>query len=187
MATDPSSVFPTIACGAGLCIPLGSCNAAGRERQGARCETLGARVGARDDHAACCRLRAVKQQATTFKQLVDDHLPQLIAGTGRAALPTTTTFWRMVHRDLVWPPSLSSSATALLLILSCSLLQVAADTISTNTPVPPLQWLNLSSSVQGSQPPGLKDASIGYDPAQNRIIVFGGESQQGVPQSQTYL
>lgn len=43
-------------------------------------------------------------------------------------------------------------------------LHVFAQTISTNTPVPPLQWLNLSSLVQGSsQPPPLKDSAIGYD------------------------
>ncbi|KAK2466201.1 hypothetical protein APHAL10511_001843 [Amanita phalloides] len=54
--------------------------------------------------------------------------------------------------------------------------------------VPPLQWINLSSIIQSSNgPPALKDAAIGYDENSRSIIVFGGESQGGISQSQTYL
>ncbi|KAJ7276385.1 hypothetical protein B0H12DRAFT_18429 [Mycena haematopus] len=35
-------------------------------------------------------------------------------------------------------------------------------------PVPPFQWLNLSALLQGTtQPPGLKDAAMGYDEARS--------------------
>ncbi|TFK43545.1 hypothetical protein BDQ12DRAFT_731551 [Crucibulum laeve] len=77
--------------------------------------------------------------------------------------------------------------------LSLSLLisfyrSVSAQTISTNTPVPPLQWINLSNLLQGSaHPPPLKDAAIGYDETSRSIIIFGGESENGFPQSETYL
>ncbi|CAL1700948.1 unnamed protein product [Somion occarium] len=60
--------------------------------------------------------------------------------------------------------------------------------ISTNTPVPPLQWINLTPLLGGSAaPPPLKDASIGYDDTSRNVIIFGGESSQGFPQSSTYL
>ncbi|KII94622.1 hypothetical protein PLICRDRAFT_148646 [Plicaturopsis crispa FD-325 SS-3] len=62
-----------------------------------------------------------------------------------------------------------------------------AQTISTSTPVPPLQWINLSNSLSGSGPPPLKDASIGYDENTRTLLIFGGESEGGFPQSQTYL
>ncbi|KAL1747216.1 hypothetical protein HDZ31DRAFT_26024, partial [Schizophyllum fasciatum] len=75
-------------------------------------------------------------------------------------------------------------------VLLASLLpRAASQTISTSTPVPPLQWINLSSRLQGSDnaPPPLKDAAIGYDETTRNIIVFGGESENGFPQSTTYL
>lgn len=62
-----------------------------------------------------------------------------------------------------------------------------AQSISTSTPVPPLQWINLSSLLQGPSAPPLKDASIGYDNSTRTLIIFGGESQGGLPQQQTYL
>jgi hypothetical protein len=50
------------------------------------------------------------------------------------------------------------------ILLLLPLLALAhAQTISTNTPVPPLQWINLTSVLQGNAPPPLKDAAIGYD------------------------
>ncbi|KAF8231918.1 hypothetical protein L208DRAFT_1274765 [Tricholoma matsutake] len=64
---------------------------------------------------------------------------------------------------------------------------VNAQNISTDLPVPPLQWLNLSSSLRGSWPPPLKDAAIGYDETSRSIVIFGGESAGGFVQSQTYL
>lgn len=54
-------------------------------------------------------------------------------------------------------------------------------------PTPPLQWLNLTGLLQGPSPPPLKDASIGYDDSSRSVIIFGGESQDGVVQSQSYL
>ncbi|KAG7449231.1 uncharacterized protein BT62DRAFT_929205 [Guyanagaster necrorhizus] len=60
--------------------------------------------------------------------------------------------------------------------------------ISTSITVPPLQWINLTNLLQGStQPPALKDASIGYDETSRNVIIFGGESEGGFAQSQTYL
>ncbi|KAF9568914.1 hypothetical protein CPC08DRAFT_279667 [Agrocybe pediades] len=67
-------------------------------------------------------------------------------------------------------------------------LLVHAQNISTTTPVPPLQWINLSPFLQGSShPPPLRDASVGYDETSRSLIIFGGLSSSGVPQSQTYL
>ncbi|KAF9476458.1 hypothetical protein BDN70DRAFT_882353 [Pholiota conissans] len=63
-----------------------------------------------------------------------------------------------------------------------------AQNISTSTTVPPLQWINLSNLVQGStKPPPLRDASLGYDETSRSLIVFGGLSESGVAQSQTFL
>jgi hypothetical protein len=62
-----------------------------------------------------------------------------------------------------------------------------AQSISTSTPVPPLQWINLTGLLQGPSAPPLKDASIGYDNTTRTLIIFGGESQGGLPQQQTYL
>ncbi|KAF8631955.1 hypothetical protein AX15_002116 [Amanita polypyramis BW_CC] len=57
-----------------------------------------------------------------------------------------------------------------------------------NSPVPPLQWINLSSLLLPSNsPPALKDAAIGYDDNSRSLVIFGGESQAGISQSQTYL
>ncbi|KAI6119358.1 hypothetical protein EDD16DRAFT_1692669 [Pisolithus croceorrhizus] len=44
-----------------------------------------------------------------------------------------------------------------------------SSSISTNTPVPPLQWLNITG------------------PAPSTLIIFGGESSSGIPTSQTFL
>ncbi|KAF9495666.1 hypothetical protein BDN71DRAFT_1447071 [Pleurotus eryngii] len=62
-----------------------------------------------------------------------------------------------------------------------------AQTISTNTPIPPLQWINLTDSLGGARPPPLKDAVMGYDESSRSLIIFGGESSGGFPQSQTYI
>lgn len=69
----------------------------------------------------------------------------------------------------------------------CLFSTTRAQSISTSTPVPPLQWINLTSLLQGSSAPPLKDASIGYDNSTRTLIIFGGESQGGLPQQQTYL
>ncbi|KAJ6613462.1 hypothetical protein B0H10DRAFT_2048593 [Mycena sp. CBHHK59/15] len=55
-------------------------------------------------------------------------------------------------------------------------------------PVPPLQWLNITTLIKGTtQPPGLKDAAIGYDEMSRSVIIFGGEASSAVVQGQTYL
>ncbi|KAF9259495.1 hypothetical protein L218DRAFT_908190 [Marasmius fiardii PR-910] len=60
--------------------------------------------------------------------------------------------------------------------------------ISTSTPVPPLQWLNLTPNLTGSsKPPPLKDAFISYNQNSRTVIIFGGISQSGFPSSETYL
>jgi len=82
------------------------------------------------------------------------------------------------------------SLPILALLSACYLspLQPAsAQSISTSTPVPPLQWINLTGLLTGPSAPPLKDASIGYDNTSRTLILFGGESQGGLPQQQTYL
>ena len=59
--------------------------------------------------------------------------------------------------------------------------------ISTSTPTPPLQWLNITRLLSGPSAPPLKGASIGYDETVRTLIVFGGESESGFPTSTTYL
>lgn len=57
-----------------------------------------------------------------------------------------------------------AAAFLLSLYLSFCLRIATAQSISTNTPLPPLQWINLSPFLQGSTaPPPLKDAALGYD------------------------
>ncbi|KAF8165358.1 hypothetical protein B0H34DRAFT_688877 [Crassisporium funariophilum] len=76
----------------------------------------------------------------------------------------------------------------LLLLSLISTFYTRAQNISTNTPVPPLQWINLSNLLVGtSRPPPLRDAAIGYDETSRSLIVFGGLSESGFPQSQTYI
>jgi hypothetical protein len=64
---------------------------------------------------------------------------------------------------------------------------IRSQAISTSAQIPPLQWLNLTGLLQGPAAPPLKDASIGYDDTTRTLIIFGGESQGGLPQQQTYL
>ncbi|GJJ07332.1 hypothetical protein Clacol_001533 [Clathrus columnatus] len=55
-------------------------------------------------------------------------------------------------------------------------------------PVPPLQWLNITSLTSGSAiPQPLRDSSIGYDEATRSLIIFGGQSQAGLPQQASYI
>ncbi|KAI0322435.1 hypothetical protein OF83DRAFT_1254961 [Amylostereum chailletii] len=77
--------------------------------------------------------------------------------------------------------------SALLLSVSSIFPPVSAASASTSTPTPPLQWINLSDLLRGASPPPLKDASIGYDDSTRTLLIFGGESAGGLPQSQTYL
>ncbi|KAG6850041.1 hypothetical protein H0H93_002050 [Arthromyces matolae] len=61
---------------------------------------------------------------------------------------------------MAWKSFLVFHPTSWLLLAQ----QLTAQTISTDTPVPPLQWINLSGLLQGSSsPPPLKNAAIGYD------------------------
>ena len=84
---------------------------------------------------------------------------------------------------------MSSSLLVLIVFCSSSFLSVRSQTTpSTTTFVPPLQWINLTGLLGGSNPPpGLKGASLGYDNNNRNLLIFGGESQQGFPISQTYL
>ena len=75
----------------------------------------------------------------------------------------------------------------LLLVAVAVVVRAQPPTISTSIPLPPLQWLNLSALLSGPAPPPLKDPSIAYDDASRSLIVFGGESEGGFVQSQTYL
>ncbi|KAF9821215.1 hypothetical protein IEO21_00823 [Rhodonia placenta] len=87
---------------------------------------------------------------------------------------------------MVWSLRLCISWTLLALILRPTTI-THAQQISTNTPVPPLQWINLTNHLSGESPPPLKDASIGYDDTTRTIIIFGGVSAQGIRQQSTYL
>jgi hypothetical protein len=62
-----------------------------------------------------------------------------------------------------------------------------AQTISTSMPVPPLQWLNLTDLLTGPAPPPLKDSTVAYDDTTRTFVIFGGESEGGFVQSETYL
>ncbi|KAG1820199.1 uncharacterized protein BJ212DRAFT_1007998 [Suillus subaureus] len=62
-----------------------------------------------------------------------------------------------------------------------------AQNLPSTFPVPPLQWLNITGSIQGATPAAVKYPSIGYDPTTNNLIIFGGESSSGIPTDQTYL
>ncbi|KAG1754026.1 uncharacterized protein EDB91DRAFT_1194979 [Suillus paluster] len=62
-----------------------------------------------------------------------------------------------------------------------------AQKLPSMTPVPPLQWLNITGIIQGATPAAVKYSSIGYDPVTNNLIIFGGESSSGIPTDQTYL
>lgn len=99
-------------------------------------------------------------------------------------------------QSLSWRPSITgdqdimSFLFLIFLSSSCFFLpfqSAHAQNISTSTPVPPLQWINLTSLLQGPAAPPLKDASIGYDNTTRTLIIFGGESQGGIPQQRTYL
>lgn len=75
----------------------------------------------------------------------------------------------------------------LLVFIAISFSLPARSTISTSTPTPPLQWLNITQLLSGPGAPPLKDASLGYDETTRTLIVFGGESESGFPTSTTYL
>ncbi|TFK28754.1 hypothetical protein FA15DRAFT_664799 [Coprinopsis marcescibilis] len=80
---------------------------------------------------------------------------------------------------------MASGYFALCFIFLASLLNVYAQS---TTPVPPLQWINLSPLLQGSSaPPPLRDAALGYDEDSRSLIIFGGESEGGFVQSRTFL
>lgn len=89
-----------------------------------------------------------------------------------------TMFWRQRS------PTFLSLWPLLFLIIR---LAVHAQNISTSGPVPPLQWINITGLTTGSAPPALRDASIGYFEGTRTLLIFGGESAQGIPQSQTFL
>ncbi|KAF7332199.1 hypothetical protein MKEN_00100900 [Mycena kentingensis (nom. inval.)] len=68
------------------------------------------------------------------------------------------------------------------------LLLLLHPTYAAPSPVPPFQWLHITSITGTTKPPGLKGAALGYDEQTRTLIVFGGEaSNSGVPQGATYL
>lgn len=81
-----------------------------------------------------------------------------------------------------WP----AATSFIFYLIFCSFLSSTrgATSPSTDTPVPPLQWIQLNTS--GTTLPGLKYPSIGYDSTTGFLLIFGGESN-GVPQQETYL
>ena len=93
-------------------------------------------------------------------------------------------------RDVLPISSPCRALCAALLTVSAGLMAssgVSAQSISTSIQVPPLQWINLTGLLKGPAAPPLKDASIGYDETSRSLVIFGGESAQGIPQAQTYL
>ncbi|KAH8830881.1 hypothetical protein DL96DRAFT_1526225 [Flagelloscypha sp. PMI_526] len=76
---------------------------------------------------------------------------------------------------------------SLVLAFIATCICVAAQTTVGDLPSPPLQYINLSGLLHGStNPPGLKNAAIGYDPGSRSLIIFGGEAN-GFAQANTYL
>lgn len=90
------------------------------------------------------------------------------------------------HKMSPCSPQRSRHVLALLFFFISCLPTLHAQTISTNMPVPPLQWIELTDLLTGSAAPPLKDATIGFDDTNRILLIFGGESQQGFPTSQTY-
>ncbi|PPQ69878.1 hypothetical protein CVT24_003213 [Panaeolus cyanescens] len=81
-----------------------------------------------------------------------------------------------------------SAFFAFFFVIFYSFPSIYAQNTPSNAPVPPLQWINLSNLLQGtSKPPPLRDAAMGYDETSRSIVIFGGVSQSGLPQSQTFL
>ena len=72
------------------------------------------------------------------------------------------------------------------IVLYSSFAVVQSQQISTNTPVPPLQWIQLTNLIGGNPPASLKDASIGYDEVSRKLVIFGGEPSPGNAVSATY-
>jgi len=104
-----------------------------------------------------------------------------------------TTAHRLLANDVALSPerrmarrSRLSWVIAVHCLFSC-LSQSHAQSISTSTPVPPLQWLNITGLLQGSPAPPLKYASIGYDDTTRNLIIFGGQASSGIPTAQTFL
>jgi hypothetical protein len=83
----------------------------------------------------------------------------------------------------------SCSSTKRLVLIAVNLVHLSpvVAAISTSASVPPLQWLNITRLLSGPAAPPLKGSSIGYDEATRTLLIFGGESEGGFPQSKTYL
>ena len=85
------------------------------------------------------------------------------------------------------PATVSQRAVMSLIVPLIVSLGVVGQAISTNMPVPPLQWLNITDLIQGTSAPPLKYPSIGYDDTSRSLLLFGGESSSGILTSQTFL
>lgn len=114
----------------------------------------------------------------------------LSRAAGNCCLSSLSLLWRMGKSGHDSPlPSPRRTLYALLAIGAGLMVDslASAQSISTSIQVPPLQWINLTGLLNGPAPPPLKDASIGYDDTSRSLLIFGGESSEGIPQSLTYL
>nr|GAT59412.1 predicted protein [Mycena chlorophos] len=80
-----------------------------------------------------------------------------------------------------WAPVLPTLLGLHLLLLLPSIHATAP------SPAPPFQWIQLTSLLNGTGPPPLKNAAMGYDETSRTLLIFGGEASSGVPQASTYL
>lgn len=61
-----------------------------------------------------------------------------------------------------------------------------SDVLSADSPIPPLQWIELTGLLTGSAPTPRAYSAIGYDERSRTLIIFGGE-QNGQPLQDTFL
>ncbi|KAF7292490.1 hypothetical protein HMN09_01233200 [Mycena chlorophos] len=76
-----------------------------------------------------------------------------------------------------WAPVLPTLLGLHLLLLLLPITHATAP-----SPAPPLQWIQLTSLLNGTGPPPLKNAAMGYDETSRTLLIFGGEASSGVPQ-----
>lgn len=79
------------------------------------------------------------------------------------------------------------TSTCLIALLLVCFTSPVISAISTTAPLPPLQWLNITRLLSGPSAPPLKSASLGYDDTTRSLLIFGGESEGGFAQANTYM
>jgi hypothetical protein len=127
----------------------------------------------------CRRSRFVRHRRPLLRTLpATPSSPPATPSRGRLRLSPDFSRKQMVtHNRPSW----------LLVLTAISFSLPAWPAISTSTPTPPLQWLNITRLLSGPSAPPLKGASVGYDDQTRTLLVFGGESESGFPTSTTYL